>query len=49
MRFLADDLLLGYLAADSFAGGSMRLDRNAAEAAFAPLCQQLGEIGRAHV
>src|SRR5204863_9509659 len=36
------DLLLGYLAPESFAGGSMPLDRDAAEAAFASVCEPLG-------
>ena len=36
------DLLLGHLNPDYFLGGSIELDRDAAEAAFAPLAAQLG-------
>ncbi|MEM7467437.1 MAG: hydantoinase/oxoprolinase family protein [Pseudomonadota bacterium] len=36
------DLVLGYLDPDNFAGGSMQLDKEAAEAALLPLAQQLG-------
>ncbi len=35
------NLLLGYLGADLFLGGRMKLDRAAADAAFAPLAQRL--------
>jgi len=36
------DLLLGYLNADFFAGGEMKIDRAAAEAAMQPLSDRLG-------
>ena len=36
------DLLLGYLNADYFAGGSMKIDKSAAEAAMRPLAEALG-------
>lgn len=35
------NLLLGYLGADSFLGGRMKLDHSAAETAFAPLARRL--------
>ncbi|MGE4240510.1 hydantoinase/oxoprolinase family protein [Ramlibacter sp.] len=37
------NLLLGYLDADNFLGGEMRLDADAARRAFAPLCERLGK------
>ena len=36
------DLVLGYLDPDNFAGGSMKLDRDAAAAALMPLAEKLG-------
>jgi N-methylhydantoinase A/oxoprolinase/acetone carboxylase beta subunit/N-methylhydantoinase B/oxoprolinase/acetone carboxylase alpha subunit len=37
------NLILGYLNADNFLGGTMRLDRDAAVRAFAPLAERLGQ------
>jgi N-methylhydantoinase A len=37
------DLLLGYLNADNFLGGNMTLDRERAEAAFAPIAERMGK------
>ena len=36
------DLVLGYLDADNFAGGTMQLDRDAAVAALEPMARELG-------